>query len=379
MSVTGNGGNETIAGVAGFSSGAGIAGEPGVAGAPPGTECSSGEHRCHVYQSDGFPVVWQTCQANGRWNEGELCAGHCSPGKNGCATAPSCQGLNTCHFGKNCCNSLPLPGGSFDRSQLLDSYGDDLCTEDEPCPATVSPFLLDAFEVTVGRFRNFVRAYSREMTTPGSGRNPNNGQDPGWDKAWNEFLPKDAAELRQRLLPSSCTGANYTEDPSENEYQPINCVDWFLSQAFCIWDGGRLPTETEWDYVASGGKRRLYPWSDPPSANHISQEYAVYSDKTHQWTSPQDVGTAALGVSRWGQFDLAGNLFEWLLDASSDTYVDLEQCRDCANFGWNGTWLRSVRGGCYATDSSVAAVSYRTARTADLPWNWAGFRCARDL
>ena len=47
---------------------------------------------------------------------------------------------------EDCCASLPIPGGTFNRSN------------DPIYPATISPFDLDRFEVTVGRFRAFIQA-----------------------------------------------------------------------------------------------------------------------------------------------------------------------------------------------------------------------------
>ena len=58
----------------------------------------------------------------------------------------------------------------------------------------MSDFRLDNYEITVGRFKKFLAAYVQPA--PGSGKNPNNPSDPGWDAAWNAgSLPADAATV----------------------------------------------------------------------------------------------------------------------------------------------------------------------------------------
>ncbi|MGH7434042.1 MAG: hypothetical protein ACRENE_00035, partial [Polyangiaceae bacterium] len=75
---------------------------------------------------------------------------------------PSCGGLpNTCgplHDESCCANSL-VPGGTFNRDNNA-SY-----------PATVDSFVLDRFEVTVGRFRKFYAQYPGNQPAGGSGIN----------------------------------------------------------------------------------------------------------------------------------------------------------------------------------------------------------------
>jgi len=100
--------------------------------------------------------------------------GHVTSALNGSEEAglspPSCRaggpGLSDCGPHKeSCCVSLDVPGGTFYRSY------DGVTYTDKSYPATVSPFRLDKYEVTVGRFRQFVSAVvAGWRPRPGSGK-----------------------------------------------------------------------------------------------------------------------------------------------------------------------------------------------------------------
>src|SRR5262249_53212638 len=158
---------------------------------------------------------------------------------------------------EDCCAYIAFAGGSYAR------YGYDQPSK-EGFIATVAPFALDKFEVTVARYRNFIRS-NPQAPTACSGKNPNNPDDLGWDPRWNRQLSAGGVPSAAKL---SCENrlAAWTVDPSGNDARPINCVSWYEAQAFCIWDHGRLPTMAEWNYAAFGGDAgNEYPWgNDPP-------------------------------------------------------------------------------------------------------------------
>ena len=240
-------------------------------------------------------------------------------------TRPSCSGLAaTCGPSGNeiCCTSLPVPGGTFYRGY------DGVDFTDKSFPATVADFYLDKYEITVGRFRAFVNAGMGTQANPpaaGTGANPLiTGS--GWDSTWSSYLPADTASLKAAM---KCDSAHqtWTDTAGSNESQPVNCLDWYTAFAFCAWDGGRLPTEAEWNYAASGGsEQRYYPWSSPPTSTTIDDSYAVYCGGT---CSIQNVGSKSPnGDGKWGQADLAGNLGEWILDWYWSSYPT--PCDNCA-------------------------------------------------
>ncbi len=247
-------------------------------------------------------------------------------------------------------------------------------------PATISGFRLDKYEVTVGRFRQFVAAWGNGWTpAAGTGKHSHlnggmglvgaNGSplyEPGWSTADNaNVAPTDAN------LACNTQSATWTSLAGPNEALPINCVVWAEAYAFCIWDGGFLPSNAEAELAEAGGsEQRLYPWgsADPGAAN----QYAIYNCNSGN-CSVAPVGTAFLGAGRWGQIDLAGNVGEWGIDYLSN-YVD--PCADCASL--TPTSAHVARGGDYASTAETYLVpSDPLGYTTDMRSSSMGVRCAR--
>jgi formylglycine-generating enzyme len=293
----------------------------------------------------------------------------------------SCVGLTTnCGASSNddCCSTaMTVPGGTFFRAY---DVATDAMFSTMNAPATVSSFKLDKYEVTVGRFRQFVNAgYGTKAKPPvnGSGGHPNLVSS-GWDSAWVQFLPDDTLALKA-FLPCDGARSTWSDAPGAKENLPINCVSWYEAMAFCIWDSGYLPTEAEWNFAAAGGsEQRAYPWSSPPGSTTIDCTYANYNidnpSGTYCVAATNGVGSESpKGDGRWGHSDLAGNVMEWTLDLYAATFIT--PCTDCANLTQTNS-TRVQRGGGWihlGVRTASRATNYQpTERKSFL-----GFRCAR--
>lgn len=278
---------------------------------------------------------------------------------------PHCDGLAaTCgpRGDQSCCASSVVPGGTFYRSY------DGVTYTDQRYPATVSDFRLDQYEVTVGRFRQFLAGYPGNLPSASAGKNPHNPSDPGWDPGWNDSMPADAAALAAAL---QCDPVSATWIDGRDNL-PVNCITWFDAFAFCVWDGGRLPTEAEWNYASAGGsEQRVYPWSNPPMVDAVDDSYAVYCGGS--CTATSRVGARSpKGDGKWGQADLSGNVSEWLLDGDASWLTTCDDCADTAD-----ELNRVVHGGDFHDDESylLSAARLTVGRPSRTPR--IGARCAR--
>jgi formylglycine-generating enzyme required for sulfatase activity len=295
---------------------------------------------------------------------------------------PSCRaggpGADDCgpHADESCCASPIVEGGTFLRSYDGATYGS------QSDPAAVTTLRLDRFEITVGRFRAFVAAVlqgwlpaagSGKHENVNGGRGLNGGGESGWDASWNADLTATPGDWSSALA-CSATWQTWTPAPAAGEGLPINCITWYEAYAFCIWDGGFLPSEAEWNYAGAGGaEQRAYPWSSPPSSQAIACNDANYQN-AGCGSGPWKGGTASpAGDGRWSQADLAGNLQEWVLDSYAPGYVD--PCADCAALAPGP--LRMNRGGAFGDVASLLSVSRRGYDAPSRRTYTLGARCAR--
>lgn len=357
-SLTGGnaGSTDSAAGEGGSSDNAGASGDNGIDGSA-GTGGSAGMGSAAGHGGMGGVTGMAGAEEVGG-SAGAAGTGMIGRGSSCVALASSCGPQGN----RDCCESNIVPGGTFNRSSDVNS------------PATVSDFRLDTYEVTVGRFRKFVAAYSQNMIAKGAGKNPNNPDDKGWNDEWNDNLETTASTLASALKCNS-TQQTWTDDAvsAVGESLPIDCVNWYEAAAFCIWDGGRLPTEAEWNYAASGGaEQRAYPWSNPPSSTAIDATYAVYNGVK----GVAVVGSKSpKGDGKWGQSDLAGNILEWVQDFYVTPYP--VPCTNCAAL--NLAPNRMLRGGGFTFDASNQLTSYRNGGSAPFGNGFFfGVRCARS-
>lgn len=284
------------------------------------------------------------------------------------ATAPSCAALSPiCGASKDedCCASAAVPAGTFKRSY-------DGISGDPSFVATVSDYRLDIYEITIGRFRQFLAHYPGNLPAAGAGANPNDPADTGWDPAWNGKLTLTAAVVGAALQCDAL--AEWTSSPSDAESKPVGCITWYEAFAFCIWDGGRLPTEAEWNYAAAGGKeQRAYPWSSPPTSSAINGELAVYGPSPYATSA---VGSKPRGVGRWGHADLAGNVSEWTRDWWQSPYR-INPCIDCSEHQ-EVEPERVFRGGSAFDDAVPLRTGVRGHDSPLIRSSAIGARCARS-
>ncbi len=249
-----------------------------------------------------------------------------------------------------------IPAGDFQMgSDDAEADGD----EQPVRTVYVDAFYMDTHEVTNAEYKTFVLA------------------NPEWQKT---RIPD---VLHNGFYLHAWDGNNY---PSGKANHPVRYVNWYGAMAYAAWAGKRLPTEAEWEKAARGGLVA----KEYPRGNTITPNDANYYDGNVGGTTP--VGSYA--ANGYGLYDMAGNVWEWCLDAWDKTFyaaspssnplsgVSGSTLANLAEIVDNYTGVKSsrvLRGGSWSNSSRGLRAAGRDGRSPSTTANGLGFRCARAV
>ncbi len=181
---------------------------------------------------------------------------------------------------------------------------------------------------------------------------------------WMDIHPVTVEQYERFLKETGASEPPFWRNPQYNgAEQPVVGVTWEEALAYACWAGKQLPTETQWEFAARGPENRKYPWGNtPPDTTRCN--YRNYLGM------PSMVTMHEAGQTPDALLDMAGNVFEWTLDA----FAPYEQQRS------NGDLVRkfpqkTVRGGCFESDDAELVASARSGMFPDVRQNTVGFRC----
>ena len=192
-----------------------------------------------------------------------------------------------------------IPGGKFRMGARDKPDADRSDAEPANQPArevTLPGFYIQKNEVTNGELLAYVKKFGDQFTNPSA------------DATWRTWYTK------------AC------EPPLNPELaakHPARQVSWGLAADFAKKNGGRLPSEAEWEFAArSGESARVLVWDfDKDGASSVSDlaNLDQADARNGLWTA--EVGSYPLDRTRQGVMDMAGNVREW----TRDPWIDYDK------------------------------------------------------
>lgn len=236
---------------------------------------------------------------------------------------------------------ITVAGGSF-------TMGNSVYTRESPTRnITVSTFYMSKNVVTNAQFAEFLNAYGSSVMLAG-------------DNAGKPLFVQDSwGIIDNNGLFQPATGY---------ENFPAIKVTWYGATTYCEWAGGRLPTETEWEYAAKGGVNKetfTYSGSNDPAA--VSWYYY------NSGLVNKQAGTKT--ANSLGLYDMSGNVYQWCSDWYG-RYTDILSLTTDPKGAEKGV-SKVIRGGYRASGPTDLHLTHRESISPDESYNFVGFRLVK--
>ena len=203
-----------------------------------------------------------------------------------------------------------LMGSSYCLEEQSNS---DWCSDEIPHQVMLKAYMIDKYEVTNSEY---MKCFAEGAC------NPND---------LHETRPNDFNKMKQ----------------------PVVFVSWYDAKAFCVWRGGSLPTEAQWERAANGSN---------PGGAHFKKPYNS--------GSTTDVGGQRPNSN--GLFDMMGNVYEWTLDWYGPYSLNHRASNPKGPLEGKE---KVVRGGSWNSPSHYLRISDRVAKNPKYKYSDVGFRC----
>ena len=265
--------------------------------------------------------------------------------------------------------------------------------EERPAhPVTVGTFEMGAATVTNRGFGAFV-AQTGYLTTAEIALDPGSatGMPPDYFLAGSLVFqmtsgPVNLHDFRNwwQLVPGACWHAPEGPGSSiiDRQDHPVVHVSLFDALAYADWAGLALPSEPEWEYAARDGAETIYPWGKDLTrdgkacANTWNGQFPWQNDRTDH--APFSMPARAFQASRYGLYNMIGNVWEWTGDKFASSHALSGPC--CSPGGPRDGEMYVAKGGSFLCAPSYCRryrASARSPQEARSSTSHLGFRCVR--
>ena len=158
--------------------------------------------------------------------------------------------------------------------------------------------------------------------------------------------------------------------------RPVINVSWNDAVAYTEWLSEqtgkvyRLPTEVEWEYAARAGTETAYWWGDEIGFGNANCDRC-----NSQWDNSKTAPVGSFSANKWGLYDTAGNVREWIGSGYSEDYSGAHKL---LGRGVELKKLRVSRGGSWYHLPYMLRSAYRIGKNLTVSNRYMGFRLARS-